>query len=212
MRVRTGRRPDLHRPNAALLRTAYMAGIFPMADPDTGEIGWYCPDPRGILPLDDFHVPANLARLVRQGRFEIRIDTAFESVLDACAGPRSPDNGSWMNAPLRAAYVELHREGDAHSVEAWRDGILVGGLYGVSLGGAFFGESMFCRPDLGGSNASKVCLVHLVERLRARGFTLLDTQMVTPHMRQFGCIEIPARQYLDLLGEAIRQSAHWGIS
>ncbi|MCA9284243.1 MAG: leucyl/phenylalanyl-tRNA--protein transferase [Phycisphaerales bacterium] len=192
-----------------LLRAAYAAGIFPMADARTGKIGWYCPDPRGVLPLESFRIPRNLARLVRQRRFEIRIDTAFAAVLDACAGPRSRDDEGWMSPVLRQAYVELHREGEAHSVEAWRDGRLVGGLYGVRLHGAFFGESMFCRPDLGGSNASKVCLVHLVERLREGGFALLDTQMVTEHMQQFGCVEIPAEAYLDRLAHAMELDATW---
>lgn len=192
------------------LLTAYANAIFPMADPDTDEIHWYSPDPRGIIPLDQFHVPKNLARAVRQNKFAIRSDTAFEQVIRHCAQPRSDDNGSWMTEPLMQAYLELHEHGFAHSIEAWLDDQLVGGLYGVHLGGAFFGESMFSRPDLGGSNASKICLVHLVRWLKHRGFTLLDTQFVNDHLLQFGCVEIPHYEYLRRLEHAIVQNVTWG--
>jgi leucyl/phenylalanyl-tRNA--protein transferase len=192
-------------PDGDLLLHAYINGIFPMADPEAGVIEWFRPDPRGILPLDGVHVPRSLQRRVRSERFEVSVNRAFEEVLRACAVPRSAENGSWMVEDLLAAYLELHDRGFAHSVEARRDGVLVGGLYGVHIGSAFFGESMFSRPELGGTDASKVCLVHLVERMRARGFTLLDTQFVNDHLQQFGCIEIPADEYDVRLAEAIRQ-------
>jgi leucyl/phenylalanyl-tRNA--protein transferase len=171
---------------------------------DGGEIGWFSPDPRGVLPLDVFHVPRRLARLVRSGAFTIHIDRAFESVMRACAGRR--EEGTWINDEILASYVALHRLGLAHSVEAWREGELVGGLYGVQLGGAFFGESMFHRaPD-----ASKVALVALVERLVQRNFLLLDTQWVTAHLAQFGAIEIPRREYLRLLSTALARECSFG--
>lgn len=187
--------PPLDTLNGDLLLHAYRNGIFPMADLEEGVIEWFRPDPRGILPLDAFHVPRSLDRRVRSGRFKITVDTCFEDVMRACAVPRSVENGTWMVEPLLQAYVELFERGFAHSIEAWREGALVGGLYGVHIGGAFFGESMFSRPDLGGTDASKVCLVHLVERLRTAGFDLLDTQFVNDHLVQFGCIEIPTTRY-----------------
>lgn len=182
-----------------------------MGDPDTGQIEWFSPDPRGIIPIaaGEFHLPKNVAREVRNGRFEIRFDTAFEDVIRGCAHDRSEFNRSWITEPIIEAYSELHRSGFAHSVEAWREDRLVGGLYGVHLGGAFFGESMFSRADLGGSNSSKVCLVHLVERLRERGFVLLDTQFWNEHLDQFGCIEIPAEEYLRRLAKAVRMPVNW---
>lgn len=187
------RRPSLQ--PAALVR-AYSAGIFPMAL-DDGQIGWFSPDPRGVLPLDAFVVPARLARVVRQGRFEIAFDRDFAGVMQACAD--RPDDGTWISPEIFESYQALHRLGLAHSVEAWQGGRIVGGLYGVSLGGAFFGESMFHRV----TDASKVALVALVERLRERGFVLLDIQWVTPHLRQFGAIEIPREEYLRRLEVAI---------
>jgi leucyl/phenylalanyl-tRNA--protein transferase len=183
----------------ALLVRAYREGIFPMAL-DDGEIGWFSPDPRGIIPLDTFHVPARLARVARSGRFEIRIDAAFEAVMRACA-ERRDDDGTWISDEIVESYVALFRLGLAHSVEVWRGGALVGGLYGVSIGGAFFGESMFHRE----TDASKVALVALVDRLRRRGFTLLDTQWVTPHLQQFGATEIPRSEYLKRLRVALRK-------
>ena len=188
-----------------LLVAAYCQGLFPMAEED-GTILWYDPDPRGILPLDAFHVPRRLAKTVRQARFEIRTDTAFETVMRECAvtGPRREE--TWISGEMVHAYSELHRLGFAHSVEAWLEGELVGGLYGVAIGGLFAGESMFSRV----TDASKVAFVHLVERLRANGFVLLDSQyLVGPHMRQFGAIEIPAREYKKRLARAIRVKAHW---
>lgn len=183
----------------ALVIRAYREGIFPMAMED-GEIAWFSPDPRGIIPLDAFHVPARLARVVRRGRFEIHVDRAFESVMRACAD-RGDDDGTWINEEIIECYVAFHRLGLAHSVEAWQDGQLAGGLYGVHVGGAFFGESMFHRV----TDASKVALVALVDRLRRRNFSLLDIQWVTPHLRQFNAIEIPRAEYLDRLRHAIGQ-------
>lgn len=181
------------------LLTAYSQGVFPMGDQD-GVIRWYTADPRGVIPLDDrFHVPGTLKQLVKQNRFEIRINTAFADTMRACMQARA--EGSWITEPLIAAYETLHRLGFAHSVEAWRDGELAGGLYGVSLGGAFFGESMFHRQR----DASKVALVHLVNRLRERGYELLDSQATTQHLRRFGAYDIPAREYLVLLKKAIRK-------
>jgi leucyl/phenylalanyl-tRNA--protein transferase len=187
-----------------LLLHAYINGIFPMADPEVGVVEWFRPDPRGILPLDCFHVPKSLNRRVRSGRFEISVNRDFEGVIRACSLPRSAENGSWMVEPMLQAYLELHERGFAHSLEAWRDGDLVGGLYGVHIGGAFFGESMFSRPGAGGTDASKVCLVHLVERLRHNDFLLLDTQFVNDHLEQFGCMEISAEDYDARLLQAIR--------
>ncbi len=188
---------------------AYRNGLFPMADPGTGLIGWFSPDPRGVIGLDTFHVPVSLEREVRRGRFEIRSDTAFEAVIRACAGPRPSDDLSWLDRRMIEAYTTLHRIGHAHSVEAWLEGDLVGGLYGVHIGAAFFGESMFSHPDRGGTNASKVCLVHLVDRLRRGGFLLLDTQFWTEHLDQFGCIEIDRAQYLTILARAVAQEGDW---
>lgn len=197
-------------PDASLLLRAYAQGIFPMADPRSGRIDYYSPDPRAVLPLDDdFHVPKSLARVARRGAFELRSDTAFERVIRACAAPRPGRRETWLDERLIEPYLELHRAGFAHSVEAWRGGELVGGLYGVHLGGAFFGESMFSRPESGGRDASKVCLVELVARLRAGGFALLDTQFATAHLRRFGCVEIPRKQYLVKLARALRIEGRW---
>jgi leucyl/phenylalanyl-tRNA--protein transferase len=186
----------------ALLVRAYREGIFPMAG-ESGRIEWFSPDPRGILPLDDFHVPARLARLVRQGRFEIAIDRAFGDVIDACAD--RIEGGTWISAEIRDSYLALHRLGLAHSVEAWLEGRLAGGLYGVHIGGAFFGESMFHRVR----DASKIALVGLAERLIRRGFSLLDVQWVTPHLEQFGAISISRRQYLGLLKGAVQRECRF---
>jgi leucyl/phenylalanyl-tRNA--protein transferase len=184
-----------------LLLSAYATGWFPMAVAP-GVIRWYSPNPRGIIPLDTFHVPKRLARIVRSGAFEIRIDTAFDAVMRACAERREPE-GTWIDDEILESYCALHDAGHAHSVEAWQGERLVGGLYGVALGGAFFGESMFHRV----ADASKVALAALVERLRARGFVLLDTQWVTGHLAQFGACEIPRRRYLTLLKQALAVDA-----
>jgi leucyl/phenylalanyl-tRNA--protein transferase len=185
-----------------LLLSAYAQGAFPMADHD-GVIRFYTADPRGIFPLEAgaFHVPRTLRQLVKkspeEGGFEIRINHDFQKTMRSCMANR--EGGSWINEELVAAYVALHRLGFAHSVECWRGGELAGGLYGVSLGAAFFGESMFRRQR----DASKVALVHLVERLRERNFELLDSQATTPHLLRFGCVEIPAKEYLQRLRKAI---------
>ena len=162
-----------------------------------GEIAWFSPDPRGVIPLDRFHRPARLARVVRTRRFETVVDRDFEGVMRECA--RRPDEGTWISEEIVQTYLTLHRLGLAHSVETWRDGRLVGGLYGVHLGGAFFGESMFHRE----TDASKVALVALVDRLTRQGFLLLDVQWLTPHLAQFGAIEISRRQYLARLKKAL---------
>ena len=182
---------------ADTLLSAYASGWFPMAVAP-GEIRWYSPDPRGIIPLDTFHVPSRLARTLRARRFEIRLDTSFRAVIEACA-ERRDEEGNWIDREIIESYCALHNQGVAHSVETWEHGTLVGGLYGVALGGAFFGESMFHRAK----DASKAALVGLVEQLRTRGYTLLDTQWVTDHLLQFGAIEIPRRRYLRLLDEAL---------
>jgi leucyl/phenylalanyl-tRNA--protein transferase len=182
-----------------LLIGAYARGWFPMAT--DGQIRWYSPDPRGILPLDAVHISRRLARVARSGRFRIEIDRAFGDVIRACASEaRDPDDpGTWIDDEIIESYTALHEEGFAHSVEAWLDDRLVGGLYGVAIRGAFFGESMFHRE----TDASKVALVALVERLRARGYSLLDTQWVTPHLEQFGAVEIPRDEYLARLERSL---------
>ena len=180
----------------ALLVRAYRDGIFPMAV-EGGEIAWFSPDPRGVIPLDAFHLPARLARVLRSGRFEIAADRAFEGVMRACADRRG--EGTWISEEIVQAYLALHRLGLAHSIETWRDGQLVGGLYGVHIGAAFFGESMFHRE----TDASKAALAALVDRLTRRGFRLLDVQWLTPHLAQFGAVEIPRRTYLAKLKRAL---------
>ena len=181
------------------LLSAYSQGVFPMADHD-GVIRWYSADPRGVIPLNAFHIPHTLAALVRQNKFQIRINHNFEFTMRACmTAPRDRDGGTWINETLIDAYVNLHKLGFAHSVEAWQNNQLAGGLYGVSLGAVFFGESMFHHQR----DASKIALVHLVQRLNERGFELLDTQATNPHLRRFGCIDIPADQYLIRLKKAL---------
>jgi leucyl/phenylalanyl-tRNA---protein transferase len=177
-----------------LLR-AYRHGWFPMGERGTSRIEWFSPDPRGILPLGNVHIPAHLRRVVRQRKFDVRWDTAFGAVIRACA----ERDETWISAPIIDSYVTLHRHGFAHSVEAWQNDVLVGGLYGVSLGGAFFGESMFHTV----TNASKVALCALVERLESRQFALLDIQWVTPHLRQFGAIEIARSRYVQLVTASV---------
>ncbi len=185
-----------------LLLSAYASGWFPMAV-DGGEIRWFSPDPRGIIPLDTFHTPRRLARVIRKGVFRIEIDRAFESVMRACAEAErdADDPGTWISDEIVRSYCALHEHGVAHSVETWQGDRLVGGLYGVALGGAFFGESMFHRE----TDASKVALAALVERLRSRGYTLLDIQWVTEHLEQFGAIELSRSRYLRLLDASLRR-------
>lgn len=183
-----------------ILLAAYAAGVFPMAESaDDPELFWVDPHHRGILPLDAFHVPHRLRRVVRQGRFEVSCDTAFEDIIRACAEATEKRPNTWINDEIVRLYAGLFARGAAHSVECWRQGALVGGLYGVSIGAAFFGESMFSRE----TDASKVALVHLVARLRLGGFRLLDTQFLTPHLARFGGIEISRARYHRLLKEAL---------
>jgi leucyl/phenylalanyl-tRNA--protein transferase len=189
---------------ADTLLAAYAQGYFPMADGrDERELFWYTPELRGILPLADFHVPRSLRKFLRDCPYEVKIDTAFEQVIRACADTRSPKRReTWINDDIIALYSEIARRGFAHSVECWSGEKLAGGLYGVSLGGAFFGESMFSHAE----NASKVALVHLVERLKRAGYTLLDTQYVNEHLLQFGVREIARADYLALLEKALKVS------
>lgn len=187
-----------------LLLRAYAHGYFPMAESrDDPELFWLDPEMRGVLPLDQFHLPKRLTRTLRADSFEVRCNSAFEQVIHACAAPRPGHEDSWINPEIVSLYCALHEQGHAHSVECWRDGALAGGLYGVQLGAAFFGESMFSRVR----DASKIALAHLVARLRAGGFQLLDTQFVTAHLSHFGAIEIPRQQYRRLLRRAINSSA-----
>lgn len=186
--------PDL------LLRT-YARGLFPMGDDATGAVRWYAPNPRAHLPLDDFHVPHNLRRRVRRQEFQVKADQAFETVIRACADR----SRTWITPRIIRVYTALHERGYAHSVECWQDDTLAGGLYGVALKGAFYGESMFFRV----SNASKVALVHLVRQLRAGGFVLLDTQYATEHLKRFGVVEIPRASFEEKLGRALTHEASW---
>ena len=179
---------------------AYANGVFPMGRSATSpKIDWYDPDPRGVLPLDEFHIPRSLRKTLRNPPFEVRVDTAFPDTIDGCAARGS----TWINGEIRRGYCELHEAGFAHSVECWRDGELVGGLYGVHIRSAFFGESMFSRA----TDAWKVALVHLVARLKAGGFLLLDTQMATDHMMRFGSVEIPRVEYRRRLAAALERDA-----
>ena len=191
-----------------LLLRAYAAGIFPMAESRAARsIFWVDPHLRGVLPLNEFHIPRRLRKTVRRRPFEVRCNTAFEAVMRACAAPRPDHPDSWINDQIVRAYTRLHEMGFAHSIECWRDDELVGGLYGVSLGGAFFGESMFSRA----TDSSKVALVHLLARLKLGGFVLLDVQFVTEHLTQFGVVEVPARDYLLLLNDALRVAAQFPV-
>ena len=192
-------------PDEILLR-AYASGVFPMAesasDPD---VFWVRPESRGIIPLDTFHIPRSLRKTIRQHRFDIRFDSDFVGVIDGCAEERAERKTTWINTPIREAYIRLFERGNCHSVEAWREDRLVGGLYGVTLGRAFFGESMFSKE----TDASKVCLVSLVERLKARGFVLLDTQFTTEHLKRFGAIDVARGRYEKLLDEALQGRAEF---
>ncbi|HEX7966942.1 MAG TPA: leucyl/phenylalanyl-tRNA--protein transferase [Stellaceae bacterium] len=188
-----------------LLLRAYAAGIFPMAEAaDDPEVFWVDPEHRGILPLDAFHLPRRLARTIRRDIFEVRCDSAFEAVVRGCAESTADRPKTWINDEIVRLYGALHRLGFAHSIETWRDGELVGGLYGVALGGAFFGESMYSRI----TDASKVALAHLVARLKLGGFRLLDTQFVTEHLQQFGATEVSRAQYHRRLTAALAVKAY----
>lgn len=196
-----------------LVLRAYCQGLFPMADGRAGEIGWYAPDPRAIQPfvesdpLGSFHLKRSLAKQMRQGRFEVTTDRCFAEVIHACATvPRRDSDGAWISPEIESLYTDLHRHGFAHSVEAWEEGELVGGIYGPTIGGAFFGESMFSlRPY-----ASQVCYAWLIGHLRSRGYKLFDVQFVNPHLEQFGVVEVPRDDYLALLEEAIGIGVSWG--
>jgi leucyl/phenylalanyl-tRNA--protein transferase len=172
---------------------------------DDPTLFWVDPHSRGVLPLDKFYLPKKLRRLIRQGRFEVRCDAAFPEVLDGCAESTERRPDTWINREIRDLYLALFQMGHAHSVESWRDGRLVGGLYGVALGGAFFGESMFSREP----ESSKIALAHLVARLRKGGFALLDTQFVTDHLKRFGAVEVPRAEYRVMLSRALSVVAHF---
>ncbi len=191
-----------------LLLAAYAQGLFPMGERrDDPALYWVSPEFRGVLPLDGFHVPRRLARTVRSGHFTVTSNVCFAAVMEACAAPAPGREQSWINDEILRLYCALHAAGHAHSVECWQDGALVGGLYGVQLGGAFFGESMFSKAR----DASKVALVHLVEGLIRGGFTLLDTQFLTAHLASFGAVEIPRDEYLLELQAAMAQVAVWPV-
>lgn len=184
-----------------VLLKAYACGLFPMAESaDDPTLYWIEPDQRGVIPLDTFHVPRSLSKIIRKDVFDVRVDTDFDGVISGCAELTSERRETWINQPIRDLYGELFHMGFCHTVECWKDGALMGGLYGIHIGGAFFGESMFSRmPD-----ASKVALVHLRDRLKAGGFTLLDTQFVTDHLRKFGAHEVPRADYNELLQDALQ--------
>ncbi len=189
-----------------LLLRAYRVGLFPMAETRRSDrLYWLDPEHRGVLPLDGFHAPRRLLRTVLRGPFEVTSDRDFPAVIAACAAAKAGREETWINRDIERLFTDLHRAGHAHSVECREAGALVGGLYGVSLGAAFFGESMFSMAR----DASKVALVHLVARLRAGDYALLDTQFVTSHLEQFGTEEVPREQYKVLLGAAVEKSARW---
>jgi len=192
-----------------ILLNAYSQGYFPMASPEENwAIHWYRPDPRTILPLDKFRVSKSLGKRVRSGHFEMRINSCFEDVMIACSESKPGRETTWISEELIQLYTSLHNMGFAHSVETWRDGKLQGGLYGVSIGGAFFGESMFHRE----TDASKVALVHLIEHMRNQRMILLDVQYSNPHLEQFGIIQIPSSDYELLLEEALSSQSSWSKS
>lgn len=189
-----------------MLLRAYAIGVFPMAeDRDDPDLFWIDPRMRGVLPFDHFHVPKRLARTVRSRRFRVTFDQCFEGIMDGCAEPTERRPRTWINDKILTLYTSLYRMGHGHSVEVWEGDKLVGGLYGVTLGGTFFGESMFSR----GRDASKIALVHLVARLVRADFQLLDTQFVTKHLERFGAIEIPRQEYRGLLADAINREANF---
>lgn len=200
----TGQDETILELTSQVLLKAYACGIFPMAETaDDPGLYWIEPETRGIIPLDEFHVPRRLARTVESDFFEIHVDRDFDQIIAGCADAAPGRTKTWINQPIRRLYTELFELGHCHTVEAWHDGRLVGGLYGVRIGAAFFGESMFTRVR----DASKVALVHLVARLRVGGFQLLDTQFTTDHLKQFGAIDIERRQYHQLLESAIEINA-----
>ena len=189
----------------SILLSAYAQGVFPMAEED-GTVYWYDPDPRTIIPLDRFHISRSLARRLRKGDFTVRYDTAFEDVMVACAAPAPGREETWISDELIEVYCRLHALGYAHSVETWMDNTLVGGVYGVSLGGLFAGESMFSRR----TDASKIALVHLVDRLNERNYRLFDVQFTTAHLKRFGAVEIPRVEYHHRLADALTHDVTFG--
>lgn len=192
--------PDDYSIEPELLLRAYATGIFPMAEEaDDPEVFWVRPERRGVIPLDGFHIPKSLRKTIRQGIFDIRLDSDFNGVIEGCASGTGERARTWINGPIREAYRKLFEIGHCHTVEAWHEGQLVGGLYGVTLGRAFFGESMFTRKR----DASKVCLAYLVQHLVNQGFVLLDTQFTTPHLERFGAVEVPRKKYEKLLENAL---------
>lgn len=180
--------------SAGMVLSGYLQGVFPMAEPD-GAIYWYAPDPRCIIPLENYHPARSLRPVLNRGEFEIRINTEFEAVMTHCSIPRSSDDGMWISEEIIEIYTQLHQLGYAHSVEAWKNGELAGGLYGVSLGKVFFGESMFHQVP----NASKVAFHYLVQRLRERKYGLLDSQFINDNVKRFGAVEIPKKEFQALL-------------
>jgi leucyl/phenylalanyl-tRNA--protein transferase len=191
-----------------ILLKAYAAGIFPMAeDADDPSLFWVEPRERGIIPLEGFHLPKRLARTIRSDEFTIHVDRDFDAVIAGCAAPGADREKTWINRRIRDLYGQLFDKGFCHTVEVYRDGQLIGGLYGVRLRGAFFGESMFHRER----DASKIALVHLVARLKRGGFSLLDTQFVTSHLSQFGAIEVPRREYKQMLRSALEHEGDWNV-
>lgn len=189
----------------------YGQGWFPMFDDERRVVEWVQPHERGLLPLDErLRVPRSLRQRVRSGKFIITCDQAFGRVIRECGTPAHGRERTWLCSEIIDLFETLHAAGHAHSVEAWVNDTLVGGLYGLALGGAFCGESMFSRPDLGGTDASKVCLVHLVEHLRSRGFVLLDAQLHNEHLEQFGLYEVPMDAYTGMLKSATGVAAQWG--
>lgn len=192
--------------NTKIMLQRYRVGLFPMAETrDSRDLFWLDPERRGILPLDGFHLPRRLRRTALSGEYDVVADTCFEAVIDGCAAPAPGREESWINQEIRALFLALHQQGHAHSVECLHDGVLCGGLYGLAIGGAFFGESMFSRRR----DASKVALAHLVARLRLCGFGLLDTQFITTHLSQFGTVEVPRSRYLTLLEAATARPGGW---
>lgn len=189
-----------------LVLKAYMIGVFPMAESsDSAELVWLKPEVRGIIPLDAFHVSKRLARTLRTSDLEFRYSSNFDAVIDGCAEAKAGRENTWINCAIRNAYAALFKMGHCHTVEAWRGDKIVGGLYGISLGSAFFGESMFSRE----TDASKLCLVKLVERLNQRGYTLLDSQFITPHLKRFGAIEVLRIRYEHMLVQALARQARF---
>ena len=189
-----------------LIIRAYRAGIFPMAEDATDEdLFWVSPEMRGIIPLDGFRLSTSLRKAIRKSGFTVKVDTDFAAIIEGCATVGEDRDTTWINRTIRSVYGELFRRGVAHTVEVWDGPALVGGLYGLAIGGAFFGESMFHRK----TDASKMAMAHLVERLNAGGFVLLDTQFVTPHLASLGGIEIPREEYEERLAEALLLNGDW---